>query len=209
MDTEIKSKSVMGSSNKIMSKNTEQLQDILKENKRIKEILEKAPLLRMPNWYLAAGCISQTVWNILHGFDPEYGIKDYDLVYYDASDISYEGEDRYIQKSKEIFREITGSIEVRNEARVHLWFEDHYGFKIDPYKSVEDAISSWSTTATCIGVRYANNKFGVFAPYGLDSVFEMTVKPVKRLFTKEMYENKVNRWMKLWPKLKIIPWDSQ
>lgn len=192
-----------------MDKQIEQLQKILRQNSKIQEILGKAPLLQMPNWYLAAGCISQTVWNTLHGFDPNYGIKDYDLVYYDASDISYDGEDSYVQKSKAIFGSLSGLVEIKNEARIHLWFEDCYGFKIDPYKSVEDAISSWSTTATCIGVRYANNKFEVFAPYGLDSVFEMTVRSVKRLFTKEMYESKVNRWMKLWPKLKVIPWDGQ
>lgn len=192
-----------------MNKQTEQLKKILKQNSKIQKILERAPLLQMPNWYLAAGCISQTVWNALHGFDSEYGIKDYDLVYYDASDISYDGEDNYVRKSKEIFGSLSESVEIKNEARVHLWFEERYGFKIDPYKSVEDAISSWSTTATCIGVRYTDNRFEVFAPYGLDSIFEMTVRPIKRLFTKEMYENKVNRWMKLWPKLKVIPWDSR
>ena len=62
----------------------------------------------MPNWYLGAGGVVQTVWNMKHGFDPEHGIKDYDLVYYDANDTSYEGEDVFIQKGKELFKDIAG-----------------------------------------------------------------------------------------------------
>ncbi len=193
-------KNVMG------SEITEKLEKILITNGNIRKILERAPELRMSNWYLAAGCISQTVWNTLHGFPPDFGIKDYDLVYYDPSDISYEGEDSYIRSGKRLLADIPAIIEIKNQARVHLWFEQKFGFKIPPYRSVEDAMSSWSTTATCVGVRYVSNKFDVFAPCGLDSVFGMTVKPVKSLFTQEMYESKVNRWMKLWPKLKVLPW---
>ncbi|OGZ01887.1 MAG: hypothetical protein A3G64_00930 [Candidatus Liptonbacteria bacterium RIFCSPLOWO2_12_FULL_60_15] len=188
---------------------TEKLEKILTTNGNIRKILERAPELRMPNCYLAAGCISQTVWNTLHGFSSDFGIKDYDLVYYDPSDISYEGEDSYIREGKRLFADVPAVIEIKNQARVHLWFEQKFGFKIPPYQSVEDAISSWSTTATCVGVRRINNKFEVFAPYGLDSVFEMTVKPVQSLFTQKMYENKVNRWMNLWPKLKVMPWAGQ
>jgi hypothetical protein len=185
------------------------LESILKMNGNIQKILKRAPGLRMPNWHLASGCIPQTVWNVLHGFEPDYSIKDYDLVYYDSSDTTPEGEDAYVQMGKELFKDISAEVEIKNQARVHLWFERKFGFKIPPYQSAEDAISSWSTTATCIGVRCVGNKLGVYAPYGLDDIFQMIVRPAKRLFTKEMYENKVNRWMKMWPKIKVIPWDSQ
>ena len=133
--------------------NTEQLLQILEKNKSVQLILERAKELGMPNWYLGAGGVVQTVWNAKHGFDPENGIKDYDLVYYNADDISYKAEDVFIQKAKEVFKDIPVLVETRNQARVHLWYEKHFGQPIDQYRSVEEAISTWPTTATSIGVR--------------------------------------------------------
>jgi hypothetical protein len=55
-------------------------------------ILQRVPLLKLPGWYLGAGGVTGTVWNVLHGFDPTYVIKDYDLVYFDLDDLSADGE---------------------------------------------------------------------------------------------------------------------
>ncbi len=57
------------------------LQNLLSQNKIINEVLKRASALVLPNWYLGAGCLAQTVWNVPHGFDRCFGIKDYDLVY--------------------------------------------------------------------------------------------------------------------------------
>lgn len=202
MEAEINIKSAM--------ERIDDLKKILEENKGIQEILKRAPLFEMPNWYLGAGCIANTVWNAKHGFDLNLGIYDFDLVYYDSSDISYEGEDHYICRSKALFKHLPAPLEIRNQARVHLWYEKHFGYKIKPYSSVEDAIKSWpTTTATCIGVKYDDRgKFIVYAPYGLDDLFRMIVRPNKVQITKEIYLNKVRRWVKIWPKLQIIPWDE-
>jgi uncharacterized protein len=54
----------------------------------------------------------------------DYGIKDYDLGYFDDSDLSYEAEDAVIRRVKAAFDEpLRSTVEVRNQARVHLWFE--------------------------------------------------------------------------------------
>ena len=182
------------------------LLSLLEKNKNIKLILERVNKLEIPNWYLGAGGITQTVWNALHHFDLENGIKDYDLVYYDSSNISYEAEDGFIQKSKELFSDVTIPVEIINEARVHLWYKKHFGFEIEPYNSVEEAINSWPTTATSIGINYTDKNFKIYAPFGLDDLFNLTVRPNKMLITEEIYNNKINRWKKVWPKLKIIPW---
>ncbi|KKS15846.1 MAG: hypothetical protein UU71_C0013G0035 [Parcubacteria group bacterium GW2011_GWB1_41_6] len=186
------------------------LKEILENSENIKKILNRALSLQMPNWYLGAGCIAQTVWNSLHNFDSDTGINDFDLVYYDAEDISYESEDIYIRKSKELFKDISIPVEIRNQARVHLWYEKHFGLPIKQYKSVEEAIASWPTTSTTIGVKYNNNgEFVVCAPNGLNDLFEMIVRPNKVQITKEIYEGKVERWVKIWPKLKIISWEKE
>jgi hypothetical protein len=53
-------------------------------------ILERGPVLGVPDWWLTAGAVFQTVWKVLDGRDPGSGIADYDFFYYDASDLSYE-----------------------------------------------------------------------------------------------------------------------
>ncbi len=188
---------------------TEQLLEILEKNKSVQEILERAGELKMPNWYLGAGGITQTVWNVKHGFCPECGIKDYDLVYYDASDTSYEAENIFIQKGKEMFRNISISIEIRNQARVYLWYEKRFGNSIEQYKSVEEAINTWPTTATSIGIRKENGRFEVYAPFGLDDLLDMVVRANKAQITEKIYQDKVDRWVKIWPNLKIISWDHK
>jgi len=187
----------------------EQLKKILLQNEDIQKILQRTPELGMPNWYLGAGGVAQTVWNVLHGYKPQQGIKDYDLVYYDARDISCEGEDEFIQKGEELFKDVSAPVEIRNQARVHLWYEKHFGNAISPYQSAEDAIRTWPTTATCIGIRYTNEKLLVCAPYGLDDLFGMVVRPNKVKVRKAVYESKVDRWAKAWPKLHIIPWEEE
>lgn len=53
-------------------------------------MLNRAAILNLPNWYLAAGALSQTIWNKLSSLPPDTGISDYDLVYFDDSNLSYE-----------------------------------------------------------------------------------------------------------------------
>jgi len=187
----------------------EQLLKVLEQNKSVQKILERASNLKMSNWYLGAGGIVQTVWNVKHGFDPENGIKDYDLVYYDANDTSYEAEDRFIQKGKKIFNDIPVLVEIRNQARVHIWYEKHFGKPIDQYKSVEEAIDTWPTTATSIGIRKTDGQFQVYAPFGLDDLLDMVVRANKAQITEKIYQDKVDRWIKIWPNLKIVPWGRE
>lgn len=190
--------------------NEEQLLQMLEKNKSVQLILERAQKMDMPNWYLGAGGIAQTVWNIRHGFNAENGIKDYDLVYCDVGDTSYEAEDVLIQKGKEIFNDIPVLVEIRNQARVHLWYEKHFGKSIAQYKSVEEAISTWPTTATSIGVRKnTDGRFQIYAPFGLDDLLRMIVRANKAKITEKIYQDKVDRWIKIWPNLKVIPWDRE
>jgi len=172
------------------------------------EILGGAPSLKLKNWYLGAGCISQTVWNELHGFQPEQHIKDYDLVYFDSSDLSYGAENSFIEQGASMFKDLGVKVEIRNEARVHLWYKDHFGQAIEPYRSCEDAISSWPTTATSVGVTTGSGEFRVFAPFGLSDLFAMVVRPNKRQVTKEVYMEKASRWASIWPRLDVIRWED-
>jgi uncharacterized protein len=181
------------------------LRDILASSELISEVLEKAPQLNLPNWYLGAGAIAQTVWNKLHDYPLEQNIKDCDLVYFD-SDTSAEAQDLYIQKGKELFDDLPVEVEITNEARVHLWYEQEFGKEMRQYVSTENAIDTWPTTATSVGVCYEGDEFVVYAPYGLHDLLGMIVRPNKTLITSKVYTEKVDRWRKAWPNLTIIPW---
>lgn len=194
---------------KIDQTQIDRLEEMLKQNKTLQIILDRAGSLGMPNWYVGAGCISQTVWNILHGLDPEQHIKDYDLVYYDAEDISKESELAFIQKAADLFGDIAVELDIVNEARVHLWVEEEFGYAIDQYQSVEEAISTWPTTITCVGVTRQNGKMRVYATFGLDDVFNMVLRPNKKVVTEEVYMNKVKKWTALWPKLSVVGWNEE
>lgn len=103
------------------------LKSILHQNQRFVEVLQRAGRLALPDWYLAAGCVAQTVWNVVTGCPPGEGIRDYDLPYSDSADLSWDAEDRVIQAAARCFADCPCSVEVRNEARVHLWYENHFG----------------------------------------------------------------------------------
>ena len=162
----------------------EQLLQILETNMSIQLVLDRDRGLGVSNWYVGSGGITQTVWNVKHSFDPENGIKDYDLVYYDV-DNSYDAENYFIQKGKEIFKDIPIPVEIRNQARVHLWYKKHFGYSIEAHKSTEAAIDTWPTTATAVGIRKSpNGEFQIYTTFGLDDLINMIVRPNKVKITK-------------------------
>lgn len=181
------------------------LENILRMNTKLMKILEILESDGIENYYVGAGAINQTVFNYYHGYSIDYGIKDYDIVYYDE-DVSYEKEDIIIKRLESAMNDLNVSVDIKNQARVHLWYYEKYGIKKTPYVCVEDAIASWGATITCVGVRLEEGKFVICAPYGLSDLFGMIIRPVKREFSKEFYDERASRWMKKWQKLKKIEW---
>jgi uncharacterized protein len=183
------------------------LEKVLSKSATISGVLARAPELGLPGWYLGAGAVAQTVWNELHGFPLDTGIEDADLVYFDP-DLSYPAEDAFIQRGRQLFGSLAVAVEIRNEARVHLWYEQKFGKKIEPYSSSEDAINTWPATATAIGVRRdPSGEFIVYAPYGLNDLLGMIVRPNKGQITRDVYERKARRWQAVWPGLRVVPWE--
>lgn len=194
--------------NQSLQKQIETLIKIVLINPYIHKILNGDPFPNKKHWYLGAGCLCQSVWNYLSYIEITNGIKDYDLVYYDPKDISKNSELKEQARIKNMFLSLPVKIEVINEARVHIWFEKDFGKKIDQYKSCEDAINTWPTTATAVGINRINSKVNVYAPYGLNDLFCMTVRANKLQITKDIYERKVEKWTKYWPNLVVIPWNQ-
>jgi hypothetical protein len=146
----------------------------------------------------------------LHGFPLTANIKDYDIVYFDLTDLSGGAEEARAEEARKLFEDLGVELDVKNEARVHLWYPDHFGYAIKPYSSTEDGISTWPTTATAIGVRRnPDGSLTVYTPFGLEDLYGLIVRPNKRQITKEIYLTKVERWKKCWPRLVVVPWESE
>ena len=107
---------------------------IVAGNADLMAVLRLVRELALPDGWLMAGCIYQSIWNALTGRPPRTGIKDYDIGYFDATDLSYEAEDRVIRKVGDAAAKagVRLALEVRNQARVHLWFEQRFGFSGAP-----------------------------------------------------------------------------
>jgi uncharacterized protein len=160
--------------------------------------------------YIGAGCIVQTVWNHMTNRPLHYGIHDLDVVYFDEQDVSLEKEVEIEERLQTLLSDTPFKIDAKNEARVHLWYEEKFGKRIAPYSSLEAAINSWPTTATSIGVKVdQKGAFKVYAPYGFHDLFGLIVRPNKLLISRDVYEAKVAKWSVRWPELEVISWDER
>jgi uncharacterized protein len=178
-------------------------------NRTLTEVLTRAAALDLPGWYLVAGALCQTVWNVTTGQPPGAGILDYDLAYFDPSDLSWEAEDAVIKRGDEIFAGLPAPVQIRNQARVHLWYEPKFGAPCPPHTSSEAAISTYEATTACLGVRLLpGGRWRVYAPYGLSDLFGLVVRPNPVLAPRHVYEAKVTRWTRQWPELTALPWPA-
>ena len=184
------------------------LEPIVRSNPVVADVLDQLPALSLGPWYIGAGSVAGTVWNHLHGFAPTHGIKDYDVVYFDAEDLSESAEKAVEARVTELLGVHGAAVDVTNEARVHTWYEQRFGRPLSPYRSVEHAIATWPTTASSIGVRCDGVEFVVCAPFGLADLFAMVVRANTTLVDEPVYRAKAQRWCRTWPQLTALPWPS-
>ncbi|MGW5126849.1 nucleotidyltransferase family protein [Streptomyces sp. NPDC004069] len=183
------------------------LRSVLSRNEVLTDVMTRAATLELPGWYVTAGCLFQTVWNVVTGRPPTSGIRDYDIFYFDGSDLSWEAEDAVIKAGQEVFAGLPAEVEIRNEARVHLWYEQKFGVPCPPHGSTEAAIDSFAATTCCLGVRLEpDGEWRVYAPHGLSDVFNLVVRPNPVLAPRDVYEAKAVRWKDEWPELTVLPW---
>ncbi|MGH6997102.1 MAG: nucleotidyltransferase family protein, partial [Phenylobacterium sp.] len=155
------------------------LEAIVRATPSLMHVLTTVRDLALPDWLVFSGAVYQPVLNHLTGRDPDYGIKDYDLGYFDASDTSYEAEDMVIRQVAAVFEPpFQEMVEVRNQARVHLWFEQKFGEPYEPLTSSAQALSRFTSTVFAVGVRLeADDALSIHAPFGLEDLFAMRLRP--------------------------------
>lgn len=182
---------------------------ILRADPLIWRALAEARELALPDWRIVAGALYNTVWNALSGRPPGHGVKDIDLFYFDSDDLSYAAEDRFIQQGAAHFSRDGPPVEIRNQARVHLWYEARFGHPIAPLHSTAHSIRQFSAITHCVGARLEpDGRLDIDAPYGLDPIFAFRLIPNPENASSGTYAEKAERNRAHWPEITIDPWPA-
>jgi uncharacterized protein len=160
----------------------ERLTAILRATPPLMRVLSVARCLDLPDWLVFSGAIYQPMLNHLTGRPLDYGIRDYDLGYFDTSDLSYDAEDAVIRRVKAAFDEpLRSMVEVRNQARVHLWFEAKFGEAYGPLSCTAEALERFASATFAVGVRLEpDERLHIEAPFGLADLFALRLRPNPR-----------------------------
>jgi hypothetical protein len=160
----------------------EELIHILRTTPTLMQVLGIARALYLPDWLVFSGAVYQPVLNHLTGRASNYGIKDYDLAYFDSTDLSYEAEDAVIRRVTSAFDEpLRHMVQVRNQARVHLWFERKFGEPYTPLSSTAEALERFVSPLFAVAVRLElDGRLHIEAPFGLADLFSLRLRPNPR-----------------------------
>ena len=196
---------------------TQSVIDLAFENRKTRQLYEILLEHDLPNWAIVSGCIFQPVWNALTNRSREHGIRDYDVFYFDH-DVSYEKEDQEIRRLETRVKGLDIDVELRNQARVHLWYGKHFGLDGKEYpalKSSLEGIDRFLMPCCAIGIypdqadiqRRGQPK--LYAPYGTEDLFDMIIRPNEKVvgFQADNYYAKARRWQMCWPEAKIVDYE--
>lgn len=182
------------------------LVDILRQSAPLMDVLRTVRGLELPDWMVFSGAIYQRVLNHQTGRSLDYGIKDYDVGYFDAADTSYEAEDRIIRRAAAAFAPpLREMIEVRNQARVHLWFEGKFGEPYTPLTDSAEALTRFVSPLFAVAVRLeADDDLSVVAPFGLEDLFALRLRPNPRRPTNGFARTAASATAR-WPEIEVLP----
>ena len=160
--------------------------------------------LALPDAWIVSGCLVQTAWNVRTGRAPDYGIADYDVFYFDP-DTSWQAEDAVIRTLQGRLAKPGVKIEVRNQARVHLWYPEKHGLPYPALHCSTAGIDRFLTKNTQVGIRRTQDGDDVYAPNGFDDIANMIVRPNQGPnFSAANYAAKARRWKMLWPEITVL-----
>jgi hypothetical protein len=176
----------------------------------------------LPNAYLAGGCVRNSIWKTLFP-DCKLRINDFDIGFYDP--LGDRGQELAAKKTlSRTLKEITDApFDVKNQYSFGRWRPAEGDRRVD-YGSVEDGIADWLHTATAVGLRletrsegspspkwlektalveHEGERYRIYAPYGLEDLFEGVVRPVPAHADSEAARTKGASYITACPSLKL------
>lgn len=179
----------------------EKLIEIAMTNPANAEIVRRLPTLGLSQCLLTAGCLFQAVWNQQSGQPTAWGIKDYDVFYFDE-DESWDAENEVILAAKALFHDLDLNIEIKNQARVHRWYPQRFGRAYPKLQSAKDGIDRYLIAGTCIGLDVKTGE--VYAPYGLSDVEEGLLRINPHNHQPDLFAQKAESYRARWPFLRVV-----
>lgn len=181
------------------------LVEIVRADPGLMHVLATVRELDLADWRIFSGAVYQSVWNAVTGRPAGYGIKDYDIGYFDP-DTSWDAEDVLIQRVAAAFDEpFRSQVEVRNQARVHLWFEDRFGEPYSPLTGTDEALGRFVAPAFAVGIRLEDDdRITVAAPFGLEDIFSMTLRPNPNRPLAKGWQRTIDNARGRWPELTVV-----
>ncbi|MGH8382241.1 nucleotidyltransferase family protein [Pseudomonas sp.] len=184
-----------------MTLTVERLVNIAMANPINAEIISRLPSLALNQCMLTAGCLFQAVWNHQANQPSAWGIKDYDVFYFD-NDLSWEAENEVIQDAQRLFQDLEVNVEVKNQARVHLWYGERFGRPYPQLLSAKDGVDRYLIAGTCIALDAKTGE--VYAPYGLSDIEHGLLRINPKNAQADLFEQKAKSYQARWPWLRIL-----
>ncbi|WP_374516032.1 nucleotidyltransferase family protein [Brevundimonas sp.] len=188
-----------------MSDLERRLADIVRADAGLMHVLTTVRALGLEDWRVFSGAVYQSVWNAVTGRPAGYGIRDYDLGYFDP-DTSWDAEDVVIRRVAAAFEPpFRDMVEVRNQARVHLWFEGKFGEPYEALSGTDEALARFVAPAFGVGVRLEDDDaISVAAPFGLEDVFALIIRPNLHRPLARGWDKAVANATARWPELRVV-----
>ncbi|GGA58056.1 nucleotidyltransferase family protein [Pelagibacterium lentulum] len=183
------------------------LETIIRKHSLLINVLTILREVALPDHLIGSGAIYNAVWSYLTGKPLLTGTKDIDVIYFDASDISYDAEDKIIRLLADRFAGLPVPVEIRNQARVHLWFPERFGFAVPPLKSSAEALLRYASKTHAVAMRLnPDDSLHIEAPFGLDDMFSFRITPNLACDNKKTHYEKAQRAKLIWPEIEIVEW---
>lgn len=187
-----------------MSDLATRLEAIVRADRDLMTVLEGVRAEGLNDWLIFSGAVYQSVWNHLTGRPAGHGVKDFDVGYFDA-DYSWDAEDAVIRRVAARFDEpLKSRVEVRNQRRVSEWFPQKFGQDWPPVSATAEALERFVAPAFAVGVRLeADDRLTVAAPFGLDDVFAMVIRPNPTRPIAADWDRVIEKLRARWPELTV------
>jgi Uncharacterized protein conserved in bacteria len=184
----------------------EALEAIIRAEPTLMRVLATTRELALPDAWLVSGAIYNCVWNSLTGRPALHGVNDIDIIYFDP-DLSWDAEDRVIKAVERALDRLPIPVQPRNQARVHLWFEQKFGFPFAPLASSRESLLRYASKTHAVAARLeADGGLTIDAPFGLEDMFAFRVTPNPAADNRLTHEKKGARIRSIWPEVTVVPW---
>lgn len=178
--------------------------EIVRADADLMHVLKTVRGLGLDDWRVFSGAVYQSVWNATTGRPAGHGRKDFDLGYFDP-DTSWDAEDIVIKRVAAAFEDpFRTDVEVRNQARVHLWHSAKFGGCYSALTHTDEALTRFVAPCFSVGVRLEEDgEITVAAPFGLDDVFSLTIRPTPDRPLANDWDRIIEKAKARWPELNV------